>query len=136
MLVRFIIQTGKSGISSQTVRLQGSVTAGRKGTDILIADSTCSRAHCAFSLTENGEVQVRDLSSTNGTFINGIKTTFSIVLEGDEIRIGNTLIQISCVGTQTETNFSIIHGSEALFHCLPKKRQEYFLKHGYHNETV
>lgn len=53
-----------------------------------------SRHHCVFS-TDDFTVRIRDLGSTNGTFVNNHRITGQIVLkQGDQIRIGKLAFEI------------------------------------------
>ncbi|MEW5883200.1 MAG: FHA domain-containing protein [Armatimonadota bacterium] len=70
------------------------VVAGREASDINLAgDSAASRVHAAFRATLGG-VQVRDLNSTNGTFVNGVKAPQMTLREGDIVRIGSTTFRL------------------------------------------
>jgi pSer/pThr/pTyr-binding forkhead associated (FHA) protein len=54
----------------------------------LPGESTVSRRHAALVLT-GGMAIVRDLGSTNGTFVNGMKVTAEAsVRPGDELQVG------------------------------------------------
>lgn len=44
--------------------------------------------HHAMITRENGQISIRDLGSTNGTFVNGARITQVVLNNGDEIRIG------------------------------------------------
>jgi pSer/pThr/pTyr-binding forkhead associated (FHA) protein len=64
-------------------------SAGRHpGSDIFLDDATVSRRHAEFRL-ENGEFQVVDLSSLNGTYLNREPVQSAVLANGDEIHIGN-----------------------------------------------
>lgn len=53
-----------------------------------------SRHHCVFSIDEY-TVRLRDLGSTNGTFVNGERISGQIVLnDGDRVQIGKLLFQV------------------------------------------
>jgi pSer/pThr/pTyr-binding forkhead associated (FHA) protein len=72
------------------------VTIGRLrgGADIEIDDPKVSRLHCAIEVT-NDSVLLRDLRSTNGTFI-GERRIQSIQLQQSaEFRIGETKIRVA-----------------------------------------
>ncbi|MFA5189121.1 MAG: protein kinase [Verrucomicrobiia bacterium] len=59
--------------------------------DILIADMMVSRRHAEFSVTPQG-LHVRDLDSSNGLFVNGEQVTEADLHQGDQLRIGSTLL--------------------------------------------
>ena len=63
--------------------------------DISIGETAISRRHTEFFISPTG-VQVRDLGSTNGTFVNDIKLTkevFQPLNDGDLVRCGSTLLK-------------------------------------------
>ena len=61
----------------------------RRGRDILLDDDNVSRMHAMFFFDEEGP-SIVDLRSTNGTFVNGKKTSDSDLDEGDIVNIGKT----------------------------------------------
>jgi len=69
------------------------VTIGRgDNADIRIVDDGISRKHCEI-LHQDKQLVVRDLGSTNGTYINGAKMAADHVLkDGDKIQVGSTTI--------------------------------------------
>ncbi len=76
-------------ITGEEFKISQAVTNIGRGTevDIQIDDTSVSRLHCAIVL--GSEVIVRDLGSTNGTLIDGIRATESVVRDGSIIKIGN-----------------------------------------------
>ncbi|MBQ6903937.1 MAG: FHA domain-containing protein, partial [Lachnospiraceae bacterium] len=64
--------------------------------DFLLRDESVSRIHAHISKNESGQVCIRDLNSTNGTFLNGIRLvpneTVSI-REGDEVCFGDMVFE-------------------------------------------
>ncbi|MFH1263323.1 MAG: sigma 54-interacting transcriptional regulator [Pseudomonadota bacterium] len=87
-----------SGPGSGTVYTlnEGTMVVGRQGSaDVFLNDSQVSRKHAQF-ITKLGETKVSDLSSTNGTFVNGDKLAGDHVLnDGDEVQIGVTCFRFS-----------------------------------------
>ena len=59
--------------------------------DICLRDLTVSNTHAKVTL-EVGRYKVRDLQSTNGSFVNGEQITERALIDGDEIQIGNTVM--------------------------------------------
>lgn len=77
-----------------TFALKGErTTIGRASeNDIILPDQSVSRSHAEVAL-RGEDFFVRDLGSRNGTFLNGRSISESILVEGDEIRVGmSTLI--------------------------------------------
>ncbi len=71
---------------------------------IVTPDASCSRKHAEFFLASSGDVFVKDLGSTNGTAVNGVRITAPKLLEV------NDLIQ---VGDNTEFVYEQMRKSEA-----------------------
>ncbi len=64
------------------------VTVGRDShADILLDDSTVSRAHAVFK-RHNGVFSISDSGSLNGTYVNRERVDESVLHNGDEIMIG------------------------------------------------
>lgn len=61
--------------------------------DLVLSDSTVSRYHAELALLPQG-VRVKDLGSTNGTFVGDSRIESAIVLPGAEVRVGRTRIEI------------------------------------------
>ncbi len=64
-------------------------TIGRKGTDILLSDPEVSKLHAVITVTREG-CTLKDLGSTNGTYLNGRKITEAPLSHLDEIWLGRT----------------------------------------------
>ncbi len=74
-------------------------TAGRHDEcQLRIKSSEVSRKHCQF-FEKNGMLMVKDLGSSNGTFLNGKKIEGQRVLEpGDELTVGPVKLRVEKVG--------------------------------------
>ncbi len=57
---------------------------------LVINDPLLSRRHCRISV-EFGEIELADLSSLNGTFVNGVPVKKRRLVHGDRIRLGNSI---------------------------------------------
>jgi len=67
---------------------------GREGTcDVYVESSQVSRRHCLLQVTERG-LLVKDLESTNGTFVNGIPMTDGYINEGDRLSLGTYVMTL------------------------------------------
>ena len=60
---------------------------------IRLCDRWVSRQHCELDLI-NGELVVRDLGATHGTYVNGQPIAEERLRLGDEIRIGLTALTV------------------------------------------
>lgn len=61
--------------------------------DLVLRDSTVSRYHAELALLAEG-VRVRDLRSTNGTFVGDSRIEAAVVAPGSEIRLGRTRVEL------------------------------------------
>jgi pSer/pThr/pTyr-binding forkhead associated (FHA) protein len=77
------------GMTGRTQELKGEkTTIGRVEDNVFqIAEPSVSSHHCEIVL-QGAEVLVRDLNSTNGTFINGEKVTEKVIKPGQILRLG------------------------------------------------
>ena len=64
-------------------------TVGRAArADFVVDAALVSRVHCRLILNDTNELQIEDLGSTNGTFVNGQKVTKVTLHHGDTLTIG------------------------------------------------
>ena len=64
------------------------MSIGRGDCDVVITgDDALSKRHCEL-YERDGKVFIRDLSSSNGTKVNGIKIDDSALCDGDELSVG------------------------------------------------
>lgn len=92
-----------STTGEQTVDLtpRRPLTVGRAVTsDVPIYDPTVSRRHAEIILT-NGGVRVRDLDSSNGTFVNGSRVTDTTAADGDIVTFGKVAFKVVEVTSPT-----------------------------------
>ncbi len=64
-------------------------TIGRAtGADFIVDAALVSRVHCRVTSLPGGELEVQDLESTNGTFVNGTRVTTARIASGDRLQVG------------------------------------------------
>jgi pSer/pThr/pTyr-binding forkhead associated (FHA) protein len=56
--------------------------------DFVVDAALVSRVHCRFTLNRTNELELEDLGSTNGTFVNGHKVARATLSDGDKLTIG------------------------------------------------
>lgn len=66
----------------------GRIVIGRAGADIALDDAKLSRKHAVIEALSRENIFLRDLASTNGTFLNGVEITSKKLNNGDLIRVG------------------------------------------------
>lgn len=72
----------------------GTLTLGsHPDADVVLRDGTVSRFHAELALLPEG-VRVRDLRSTNGTFVGDSRIEAVVVAPGTEVRVGRTRLEL------------------------------------------
>jgi DNA-binding NtrC family response regulator len=64
-----------------------------EGNDLRLSDPSVSRYHCELSLGGRG-VEVRDLDSTNGTYVAGTRIYRALLTPGTELSLGDTRLRV------------------------------------------
>ncbi len=68
------------------------IVIGRRGCDINLNDRLVSRKHLSIEAS-GGRYLLKDLGSTNGSFLNGSPVSMEFIKHGDEIQVGSTLLK-------------------------------------------
>jgi len=77
-------------------------TVGRAtGADFIVDAALVSRVHCRLTALPDGELEVRDLDSTNGTFVNGERVDRARLADGDRLQVGRLELVVSREATTT-----------------------------------
>ncbi|HEY8145905.1 MAG TPA: sigma 54-interacting transcriptional regulator [Kofleriaceae bacterium] len=77
----------------------------RRGNDVQLSDTQVSGLHCEIRLDERG-YRLRDLDSTNGTFVSGLRINDVYVPPGSSITVGSTKIRFQPLGESVELALS------------------------------
>jgi pilus assembly protein CpaF len=92
--------------AGRRVELTGPVTIGRREGEVVLDDPEISRRHATIAPGPHDEVVVTDLSSTNGTWVNGARIAGpTVVRPGDELRLGDSVCRIEVPVQQGATRF-------------------------------
>ena len=91
-MASFLIKEGPLGGGRLEVEAQ--VVLGRGTADVVIDDPEISRRHALVRVV-GGRVQIDDLDSMNGTWVNGQRITETVQLRpGDVVRLGRSLFEL------------------------------------------
>ena len=85
---QLVIESGPN--SEEVVPMADTITMGREANnDVMVPEASVSRNHAQIFKTEEG-FRLRDLGSTNGTFVNNTRITTEeyLLYDGDRIRLG------------------------------------------------
>jgi hypothetical protein len=95
---------GKGGaLAGRRVRVEGETVIGRGPGDLVTEDPEVSRRHAVVRSTDEG-LQIEDLGSTNGTFVNDKRIEAPTKLApGDVIRVGKTTFEVEADLSSADT---------------------------------
>lgn len=95
------IVSGPSAGTKIVVKAGETVSIGRAARSryVIAGDSRMSGLHCQIEAGE-AELRLRDLGSTNGTFVNGARVNEAVVREGDQIDAGDSRFVVRVVRDQ------------------------------------
>ena len=87
----WILRTVTEDMPEKTFRiLPGNIrTIGRAtGADFIVDAGLISRVHCRLTALADGELEIKDLESTNGTYVNGARIETARLAPGDRLQVG------------------------------------------------
>jgi hypothetical protein len=86
-----VLEGMEMGLTFEVTRSR--TTVGREEGEIQLVDPLVSRKHAAFEIYGPQHIVVKDLASTNGTYLNGRLIAYSKLNHGDKIRVGSTILE-------------------------------------------
>lgn len=94
-----IVAGGELDFGRHFVLEREETTIGRgDGCDIVVRDAKASKAHCAVAVILGSRgverIEIRDLDTTNGTYVNGERAGRATLMAGDKVRVGDTVLQL------------------------------------------
>ncbi|MFC1582980.1 protein kinase [Planctomycetota bacterium] len=102
MHLRIRIEKGpnKGDAFEMTLKSQPVIVGRADSADFVVPSSLISKEHCRVFVDEKSRIiWVKDLDSTNGTFLNGEKTDEFVVHPGDKIQMGEVLLSVEDAST-------------------------------------
>ena len=88
MNVQLVVQNGNRGTRVLRLQCEETVIGRRQDCDLRIPSTDVSRRHCLLSM-HDGCLNVEDLDSVNGTYVNGRRISGrQVVMPGDRLQIG------------------------------------------------
>ena len=76
--------------------------------DFIVDAAMVSRLHCRLTAQPTGQLEVEDLQSTNGTYVNGRRVHKATLLPGDTLRVGRIdLVLVHAPLNQVETTLEV-----------------------------
>ena len=103
MLITFRMQDGSTKKLRTKFELTGqTLTIGRgSDADVQIEDEKCSRINSALRAWEE-MIIIRDMNSSNGTFVNEERTRLAELHPGDVVRMGSTHFSFETEGNKND----------------------------------
>lgn len=93
-LPRWFLQVIKGEHEGKKFHVHGSMTFGRSvKCELCFGDAELSRRHCEFFLKDD-VLEIKDLASANGVFVNGQKAATAVLQPGDQVRMGSVLLLV------------------------------------------
>src|SRR5690606_12803955 len=91
---RWYLQVLQGEHEGRKFHVAGSMTFGRSvKCELCFGDAQLSRRHCEFFLKDE-VLQVKDLASSNGVFVNGAKVAAALLKPGDQLRMGSVTLLV------------------------------------------
>jgi ABC transport system ATP-binding/permease protein len=85
--------TPQPGIAAQTLAGRETLVIGRdEACDLVVSDPVCSRRHALLERGQDGGWSVRDLGTTNGTYVDGVPVQHAPLHAGATLLVGNTTL--------------------------------------------
>ena len=96
------------GVAQREVALtQERTTLGRRASNDIVLDHPAVSGQHAVLTVHAGQVQVEDLGSTNGTYVNGAAVHKQTLADGDQLEIGKFKIRLTIEPPERESEAKI-----------------------------
>lgn len=96
------------GVADQEIALtQERTTLGRRASNDIVLDHPAVSGQHAVLMLHAGQVQVEDLGSTNGTYVNGAAVHKQTLADGDQLEMGTFKLRLQIEAPQREPEAKI-----------------------------
>lgn len=92
--MKLVVLAGPKAGATFPIKAEQTIVGRSDDADVSIPDVSVSRRHANFVRQDDGSFLVSDLGSGNGTHINGVRVTMDFARHGDEIALGDTVLQL------------------------------------------
>src|SRR5262245_31697008 len=128
--MNYVLKVVRGRSATTTLKLGDGVTSLGRHDDCIvrIKSSQVSRRHCEL-LEVDGRLTVRDLGSSNGTFVNGKRVLGQQVLKvGDELTVGTVTLRVATLGQPVAASHpqAAKPGDTAVVEALPVEDDDEF----------
>lgn len=119
-----VVVTSGADVGKEADAVDGKLTIGTApGVDLPLSDPTVSQFHVELAATDKG-ISVRDLCSTNGTWLGGVRVGTVLVRSPIELKIGRTVVGLhlgsdrATLETTAATSFGSLIGESAAMRAV------------------
>jgi two-component system cell cycle response regulator len=88
----YLVLLAGSNVGEMFALGENQVLGRGKEAELRLRGEGISRQHARLVTTADGSVQLEDLGSTNGTFVNGQRVDRVVLKDGDKIQVGDSII--------------------------------------------
>lgn len=99
LVVKLLVIGQNASVQEVTLRRPRTVVGRKKGCKLRIRSELVSRIHCSL-ICDGKHFRAKDLGSSNGTFVNGIRITEAQLRPGDVVQIGPVKFVVQIVGQE------------------------------------
>ena len=121
--IRFSVYRGTELVGEHTFQRDVINIGKLSRSHLRLDDDNISRMHAVVEVTRSGDVDIADLGSTNGTFLNGEKISRARLRDGDEVSLGGTRLVIQIMQAQAEATASAKASGARKASKTPRRRK-------------
>lgn len=92
--MQLVLQPLPKGKRVRITELPASIGRSEDSTIVIPDDVLASRKHCVVEMTAPGKVEVQDTGSHHGTYVNGERTSQTVLSSGDTLQVGATIFRV------------------------------------------